>query len=138
MSVLLVTTQAQTIQPGGSVAFQRLANGCCNKKREGVCVSDIDNTPKFCDTGEYLVSLKANVSSATSVPVQLALALDGSQIPYTTIAVTPAPNVNDTISEMVPMRIKCCARGRLTVVNNGTNPITVNANTFLSVTKNCC
>lgn len=140
MGVVLVTTTQQTLQPGQALAFEAMTdNRCkCNTKCNGVCVSSLDLSPKICERGDYNISLKANITGQTG-PVQIALAVGGVVLPYTSLISNPAiSNVFNAVSENLPIHVSCCDRGRITVVNNGTNPVVVGAGTFLAVSRKCC
>lgn len=127
----------QTIPAGGSAVFTASDIPC----RMGL-VMHMDDTPSFllngrnplgCNCGcgnnyaEYKVDFGANIAVATggtAGEISVALAVDGTSVPASTMIVTPAAvedyfNVSRRIT--VPIFSNCCQT--LTVTNTSTQPI---------------
>ena len=134
--IVLSNTIAQTIQPGQSLTFNYtvLHTGCAECHREGSGAVGLR-----AGNSVYDISFGANIATATaSAPVQLALAIDGSPLLETTMISTPSQaNVFNNVSRETRVSTCCCngGRGAVTVVNTGTNPVTVGANPRLSIKR---
>lgn len=122
----LSNTTAQTIQPGQSLTFDTviLRSGCGEAHRKG---SGIVTLRASCAT--YEAHFAANVTGTATGPVQLAIALDGEPLPETTMITsvgTAGDLDNAATATLVRTGCGCCSR--LSIVNNGTVPVTVGAN----------
>lgn len=127
---------AQTLQPGQSIAFDKVTlrtrNGCeCHN-------SSLPNSVKLCEKGIYDVSFYGNVTGATAnVPLQLAIAIGGQPITTTAMntVVATAGQLHNVGARKL-LKNCCCDLDRLSVVNSGTNPVTIAPNSsFIIIRK---
>lgn len=133
----------QTVNPGETVIFtlNNYAGGCPgifhrNETGEFLIQGGPNNGGCCCcnnNTREVLTSFGANIAIPTGGTVEeisLAIAVDGTTLPYTTMRVTPATveeywNVSRTTN--VPIWRNCCQS--VSIRNTSTQPILVqNAN----------
>lgn len=128
----------QVLQPAQALTFDKtrpsLKAGC------GECFnSQIPTSVKL--TGGcgsiYRLSFSGNITAAAAAtPVQLAIAIAGQVLPETVMNATPTAagdlvNVHtDTL-----LRLSCGDMDRISVVNSGTNPVTVAANANLNIVR---
>lgn len=134
---------AQVVNPGESVIFTESPVPCRRglvRHRDGsgnfLLSGAIQNGFRYCcakQSVDYLIGFGANISipeGGTAGPISVAIAIDGSTEPETTMTVTPAAtedpfNVSRTTN--VPIWIGCCET--VSVRNISDQPITVaNAN----------
>lgn len=129
----LTNSAAQVVQPGQSVAFNTvvLHTGC------GECYRR--NTPsiKLRANGIYEVAFSGNITGATAAtPIQLAIALGGIALPETVMVSTPATaNAFSNVATSTFIQNTCGDYDRVTVVNSGTEPVTISANMKFSVRR---
>lgn len=129
----LTNSVAQVVQPGQSVAFNTvvLHTGC------GECYRR--NTPsiKLRANGIYEVAFSGNITGATpATPVQLAIALGGIALPETVMVSTLATaNAFSNVATSTFVQNTCGDFDRVTVVNSGTEPVTISANMKFSVRR---
>ena len=140
---------AQVVNPGESVLFTDAPVPCTRglvRHRDGsgnfLLSGAIQNGTVRCrcasQSVDYLVGFGANVSiptGGTAGPISLAIAIDGSTEPETTMTVTPAAaeepfNVSRTTN--VPIWIGCCET--VTVRNISNQAITV-SNANITITR---
>lgn len=126
---------AQTLQPGQALVFDRTVlrtrNGC-------ECHSDqTPETVKLCCKGIYSVSFSGNISGdAAATAVQLSIALGGTAIPTSVMnSVSVAANDVNNVATRIPVRICCGDLTRLSVINSGTTPVTVAANSAFTIIR---
>lgn len=131
--ITLSNLTAQTLAPGQALVFDDviLHSGCgeCHRKNTG--------SVKLRANGVYIVNYGANVSSATAgAPVQLSLQIGGAILPETTAVSTPSTaNVFNNISRETRLKNCCGDYDRVTLVNTGTNPITVAKGAVLNIRR---
>lgn len=129
----LTNLAAQTIQPGQSVAFDQVVmhTGC------GECYRQRTPSIKLRFNGVYEVSFSGNVASATDgAPVQLSVALGGIPLAETTMVSSPATaNSYNNVATSTYVENVCGDYNRVTVMNTGTTPVLLSANTRLSVRR---
>lgn len=129
----LTNSVAQVVQPGQSVAFNTvvLHTGC------GECYRR--NTPsiKLRANGIYEVAFSGNITGSTAAtPVQLGIALGGIALPETVMVSTPATaNAFSNVATSTFVQNTCGDFDRVTVVNSGTEPVTISANMKFSVRR---
>lgn len=127
---------AQTLQPGAAVTFDKtpvpLRTGC------GECFNaSLPQSVKLCARGVYRISFSGNISAdAATTPIQLAIAIGGTPMLDTVMKATPAA-AGDFVNVSVSTIIKncCCDLDRVSVVNSGTNPLTLDANSNLNIAR---
>lgn len=131
--IVLSNANAQTIQPGQAITFnaKNLRTGCneCHRENTG--------SVKMRAAGIYVVSFSGNIGGATAAtPVQLSIQIGGETLPETTmISVPAAANDLNNVSTTTILRNCCGDYDRLTVVNTGTVPVIVDANTAFAVRR---
>ena len=128
--VIYSNTAEQVLAVGQSLTLTKISGCTCNNQ--------VNPTPgaKVKGNGVFGVSFSGNIASATAaVPIQLSIAINGTVIPTTQMSDTPS--VADTfrnVSTTTGFSGNCCCLGtNITVVNTGTNPVTVAANSSLVV-----
>lgn len=131
------TVTAQTLQPGQALNFDSttvLHTGC------GECFNrQIPTSVKLrggCGS-IYEIEFEGNVSAeAAATPVQLSLAVAGQQIVDTVMNATPAA-VTDLVNVSTGTFFKVCCNdiNRISVINSGTNPVIVAANSSLRISR---
>lgn len=129
----LSNTTAQTVNAGQSLTFDTviLKSGCAEAHRTN---SGIVTLRANCAI--YEVHFAANITGTTAGPVQLVIALDGEPLVETTTisTVTTAGDLNNVATAtLVKTGCGCC--GKITVTNNGTEPVIVGANPALFVKR---
>lgn len=130
--VVLSNTTEQTLQPGQSLAFDRLVthSGCGECARNGGPVS-----LRF-GGSTYRIAFHGNVTGATAAePVELSIAVGGAPLTETEMIYTPAAAnaVGNVGAETyVPT---CDAGNNVTVTNTGENPIIVSPNSALTIIR---
>lgn len=131
--ITLSNLTAQTLAPGQALVFDDviLHSGCgeCHRKNTG--------SVKLRANGVYIVNYGANVSSATAgAPVQLSLQIGGATLPETTAISTPSTaNVANNLFRETQLKNCCGDYDRVTLVNTGTNPVTVGARAVLNIRR---
>lgn len=129
----LTNTAAQTLAPGQALIFDEvlLHRGCSECHRRNTA------SVKLRSNGVYTVSFSGNIDGATAdAPVQLAFSLgDGAILPETTM-ISAATGVNN-VAKTAPVTNCCGDYDRISVVNNGTVPVTVSPNSSFYIYKNC-
>lgn len=128
--VIYSNAAAQTLQPGQALTLTKISGCTCN--------SAVNPVPGAKVTGKcvHVVSFTGNVSSATaSAPVELSIAIDGVAVPTSRMVSTPSTaNVFNSVSAVTGFSgNNCCLGTDITVVNTGTNPVTVAANAGLVI-----
>lgn len=128
--VIYSNAAEQVLEVGQSLTMTKISG--CN------CNAGVNPTPgaKVKGNGVFGVAFTGNIASATAaVPIQLSIALNGIALPTTEMDTTPA--VADTfqnVSAVTGFSGNCCCLGtNVTVVNTGTNPVTVAANASLVI-----
>lgn len=129
----LSNTTAQTLEAGQSLTFNTtiLKSGCAEAVRANAGIITLR-----AQCGIYEVHFAANVTSTAAGPVQLAITLDGTPLPETTMisTVTTAGDLNNVATATL-IRMDCTCIGRVSVENTGTGPITIGANPALFVKR---
>lgn len=135
--VQLSNTVAQTIQPGGSVIFDKIIirEGC-----DTCFTPQLPTSVKLKAGKDYIVHFHGNVTDTPAAAGQLALAIADQAIPYTAMNFTPtAAGALVNVSTSTPIKNCCCDANRISVKNTGTVPITLAPNSnFYIVRKECC
>ena len=132
----IMNTTTQTLLPGQSITFDKIllqsGNGeCCPCNAARVMV------PKLKQCGAiYEVGFDANVTGATAdTQVQMAIAMDGVALPETVRASTPSVAGSYNGISSTTLVKNCCGTTTVTVMNSGTNNITVYAGANLRVKR---
>lgn len=127
----LSNSAEQVIPVGGFVTFDvvSLRSGC------DVCYNSILPTSvKLMRSTIYDVEFHGNITSAAAAtPVQLSVAIAGQPVAQTEMDATPAA-AGDlwNVSTGIYLR-PCCDADRISIINNGENPVTLAANSVLRV-----
>lgn len=131
--IILSNTTEQTIQAGQSITFNNkiLHTGCaeCHRANTG--------SVKMRANGIYVVSFSGNIGGATAATaVQLSIQIGGETLPETTmISIPAAANDLNNVATTTVLRNCCGDYDRLTVVNTGTEPVIVGANSAFTVRR---
>lgn len=129
--MVLSNVSEQVIPVGGAITFNtivvRSGNDCCHRS----------NTPsvRLSQNGNYAVSFNGNVSAAAATTmVNLAIKLGDSILPETTMtSTTVAASDFNIVSASTLVHICCDGYNSITIVNTGTVPVTIAANSSLCV-----
>lgn len=131
--IVLSNTTAQTLQPGQAITFNNkiFHTGC------GECHRANTGSVKMRANGIYVATFSGNIGGATAAtPVQLSIQVGGETLPETTmISVPAAANDLNNVSTTTILRNCCGDYDRLTVVNTGTVPVIVDANTAFAIRR---
>lgn len=136
--IVVSNTTAQTLNPGQSITFDNIVwlSPKCGPRNEFFRsgTSAVRTAP-----GVYEVSFSGNIGgTVAATPVQLAIAVDGSALPTTTMVQTPPSiaagdyfNVHaDTIVGVPPL-----SGASFTVTNTGTSVVTIAPNASLKIVR---
>lgn len=130
--VVLSNTTEQTLQPGQSLTFNRLAahSGCAECARSGGPVG-----LRF-GGSTYRIAFHGNVTGATAaLPVELSISVEGAPLAETEMIYTPAA-ANAVGNVGTETYVNTCGSGNnVTVTNTGENPIIVSPNTALTIIR---
>lgn len=137
--MIIVSNSAPVVlTPGQALTFNTITwkSGCAESFR-------LSGSAVRAARGVYDLSFSGNITNASAAAaVQLALAVDGSVLPETTMISTPsAINAlnNVATSTVIGNQGNCCNNNpgsvSITVVNNGTTDVTVGANAKLTVKR---
>lgn len=131
----LSNSQAQTIQPGGYVTFDRvkLHTGC------GECFNEqLPTSVKLCGRGGvYELHFSGNVTNTVAGDVvQMAMAIGPTPLTNTAMNAKPVA-VGDlwAISTGTLYQNSCCDADRISIVNTGTTPVTLAPNSSFYVIR---
>lgn len=132
--IVLSNSLEQTVQPGQAITFDTVVQhtGCaeCHRLNTGAVMMRAKG-------GTYECHFSANIGGETAAtPVQLVIAETASPLPETLMISTPAA-VGDlnNVSTSTLVRNCCCECDRITVMNNGTEPVVVGADCCLFVKR---
>lgn len=128
--VIYSNTAEQVLAVNQSLTLTKISGCACNAQ-----VNPIPGA-KVKGNGNFIAAFSGNIASATaSVPIQLSIAINGTPIPTTAMSDTPAAaDTFRNVSTVTGFSGNCCCLGTtITVVNTGTNPVTVAANSSLVV-----
>lgn len=131
--ISLTNTATQTLAPGQALTFNQVVSG------SGCDVCHMANTPsvKLRMNSVYEIHFSGNITSATAgTPVQLSIQTSGVTIPYSTMISTPSvANALNNVAKTILLKNCCCDYDRITVVNTGTTPVIVDANSMFFIHK---
>lgn len=130
--IVLSNSAVQTINAGQSIAFDTtvLHTGCAEGHRNGSPAVKLRATCAC-----YSIAFNGNIASATAdSPVQLSIEISGAPLPETLMVSTPSTaNVYNSVSASTVVRSDCC--DTITVTNTGTNPVTLDLNSALTIRR---
>lgn len=132
--IVLSNQTSQTLQPGESVTFDRvvLKTGCCE------CFNrQLNKSVKLKCNGVYDLSFSGNVTSTTAgAAVQLSISVAGQPLVETVMnaTITAAGDI-ENISTKTGFNVCCCDMDRVSVINTGTIPVTLNPMSSFVVNK---
>lgn len=131
--IVLSNTTAQTLQPGQAITFNSviLHSGC------GECHRQNTSSVKMRANGIYDVRFAGNIGGATAATaVQLSMQIGGATLPETTmISVPAAANDLNNVATFTAIKNTCGDYDRVTVVNTGTEPVIVGANSVFMIRR---
>lgn len=130
--IVLSNTTAQTLAPGQAITFDDvvLHSGCgeCHRRNTG--------SVKLRANGVYDVSFSGNIGAEAPGPAQLAIQLGWATLPETTmISQTAAAGDLNNVATSTGVKNCCGDYDRITVVNTGTTPLVVGANSSLFIKR---
>lgn len=118
-----VNSTNQTIAVNGNVLFDTTVVNPCPvvTHRKGSGIFNIKGGHRF------IVVFSANLAGATAeTELDLAIAINGEPLPYTTVASTPAAaNLFDNVSVVAEIETPCGCCTQISIKNIGTTSVTV-------------
>lgn len=131
--IQLSNMAAQTLAPGQALTLVKefkSKNGCeCFNPQSPTSV-------KLCKNGVYDITFSGNITGAAGVPLQIAIALGGQPLIDTAMnSVSAAANNLNNVSTEKLLPICCCDLDRISIVNSGTNPVTIAPNSALVIKR---
>lgn len=131
--IQLSNITAQTLNPGQALSLSQVFKS----KRGCECFNSQSPTSvKLCNNGVYDVTFSGNIAGAAGVPLQIAMALGGQPLIDTAMnSVSAAANNLNNVSTEKLLSICCCDLDRLSIINSGTNPVTIAPNSALVIKK---
>lgn len=131
--IVLSNTAEQTIAPGQAIIFDEviLRAGCCECHRRNT------GSVKLRANGIYSVGFSGNIGGETAATaVQLSIDLGGSTLPETTMISVPVAIADrNNVSTETRVRNCCGDYDRVSVVNTGTVPVIVAANSSFVIDR---
>lgn len=122
--VLMYNTTEQTLQPGQAIVFDKIetVSGCGESARSGGPLG-----LNAADGAVYRIDAGGNITGATAAePVELSIAIGGVARISTTRIYTPAvADAVGSIDTFTYVRTSPFLNNDITVINSGTNPVTV-------------
>lgn len=132
--IVLSNTSEQVVPVGQTLTFNTVIHktGCAEGYRVGTGAVKLR-----ANNAIYELSFNANVTGETAAaPVQLAMSISGATLPETTMIYTPAvAGAIGNIASSTLIKNCCDDYDRITIVNNGLDPITVGANCCLFIKR---
>lgn len=128
----LSNTTAQTLQPGQAITFDivTLHSGTGECHRRGT------SSVKMKQHGIYEVTFTGQITGTATQTPQLNIALGGDILAETIMRYTvPTTGYVGNVATITRVKNCCCDYDRLTVVNSGTVPVTVDPNTSFTVKR---
>lgn len=131
--IQLSNMTAQTLNPGQALSL----NQVFKSKRGCECFNPQSPTSvKLCNNGVYDITFSGNIAGAAGVPIQIAMALGGQPLIDTAMnSVSAAANDLNNVSTETLLRVCCCDLDRISIINSGTNPVTIAPNSALVIKK---
>lgn len=131
--ISLTNSAAQTLAAGASMTFDTKVF----QTGVGECFRNGTGSVKLRSAGIYEVHFHGAISSATAgATSKLILQLGGVSIPESSMqAVSTAANDAHTVSVNVPVRNFCGDYDRITVINAGTDAVTIEARPELFIKR---
>jgi len=131
--IILSNSIAQTIEPGQSATFDTtiLKTGCSECFRNGSGSVIMKKHPAI-----YEIDFGGNIGGAAAGQVQLAIAINGSPMTETTMIETVAADTDlNSVSRSTSVSTCGCGCETCTIVNNGTEAVTLGARPLLRIKR---
>ena len=133
--IVLSNTTEQTLTPGQSITFDKVVH----KSGNAECHRANTASVKLRCPGVYAVEFSGNISGTVAGPVQLVIELGGDPLLETTMKSVPgAVGDFNNVSNGTKVRNCCGDYDRITVTNNGTSDVVVDANSNLRIGRLSC
>lgn len=127
--IVLSNEEAQTVQPGDDVVFNRVVQRSgCDTLWQGA-------GPLHIKCGLYRFAFNGNVGGDSATQPNLAIAVDGSALPETTMTATVDVSTDVFNVGAETIRKNCFGGAAITVKNTGTTPVSLAANPALVVDR---
>lgn len=134
--IVLSNSLEQTLAVGESIVFDKVLihSGC------GECHRENTSSVKMIHKGDYHIEFHGNIGATTeTTPAQLTISVGGEALPETTmISVSTAAGDINNVGSATIVKNCCCDYSRITVTNNGTVPVNIDANSALVIYRICC
>lgn len=133
--IVLSNTTEQTLTPGQSITFDKVVH----KSGNAECHRANTASVKLRCPGVYAVEFSGNIGGTVAGPVQLVIELGGDPLLETTMKSIPgAVGDFNNVSNGTKVRNCCGDYDRITVTNNGTSDVVVDANSNLRIGRLSC
>lgn len=131
--IVLSNSVAQTLAPGQSATFDTIilhtGNAECFRNNSGA-------VRLRCRNAIYDTHFGANIGAVAPGTAQIAIGFDGTPLLETTmIHETTTAGDLDSVSRDTAVNTCCCDGGAITIINTGTNEITIGANPVLYIRR---
>lgn len=130
--ILLSNLTTQTLQPGQALTLSKLF-----KSKTGCeCFnSQAPTSAKLCSQGIYELHFSGNITGATAgAPVQIAISIGEQPLVETAMNSVPAAaNDLNNVATTTFLKNCCCDLDRVSIVNTGTNPVTIAQNSSFAI-----
>lgn len=131
--IILSNTTDQQLLPGQAITFNNVVMQTCRDR-----CSRRNNTDaiRIRANGIHEIQFSGNVDGATAdAPATLIVAYGGVRLPETTM-ISASAGFNNVATSTAVRECECCNRGEeVTVVNAGTETITIGANAKLFINR---
>lgn len=131
--IVLSNSVAQTLGPGQSATFDTIVshtgNAECFRQNSGAI------RLRFCGA-IYEVSFGGNIGATEPGTAQIAIGFDGAPLLETTMVhqTATAGDLN-SVNRVTAVNTCCCNGGAITIINTGTNEITLGANPVIYIRR---
>lgn len=130
--IVLTNPNAQVVQPGNPILFTKIAEkeACCP------CVSPSGASVKLSASSQHRIDFNADVNGAAGTQANLAVALCGEAIPWTTMVATIVADTDvHNVGIGFPLKQCCTDFDRVSIINTGSTAINVSAYPMLAIDK---
>lgn len=131
--IVLSNSVAQTLAPGQSATFDTIVSHTGNAE----CFRQNSGAVRLrCKNSIYEIHCGANIGATVPGTAQIAVGFDGAPLLETTMIsqTTTAGDLN-SVNRVTAVNTCCCNGGAITIINTGTNEITIGANPVIYIRR---
>lgn len=132
--IRLINSAPVTLAAGEALPFDLTAlhTGCGRSERHQAGSS----VTRLLQSGYYQAFFTANVGAVAAGVAQISMQVDGETVPGgTAISTTAAAGDLNNVAIVQPIYNLCCDRNQVTIVNTGTEAITIGAGASLFIKR---